>query len=238
MDLSRRGMAKLSAGVGLGLSTGAPLALLAGCAGRTAAGVQARAAAVRRSLPTPTIDGTVSLEDVLARRRSVRSFTGEPLTREQIGQLLWAGQGITHGPGYRTTPSAGALYPLELYAATRSSSLHYLPEGHRVEEWTPIQGWQGLVDATPSREPVAEAGVVFVIAGVIRRTAVKYGGRSREYLDLEAGHCAQNLLLQVVSLGLGAVTIGAYNEDRLARYFAMPSGHSPLYLIPVGVPAQ
>lgn len=237
MELSRRGMARLSAGLGLGLATGVSSAVLTGCAARTASGAGTRAAARVTALPPPRLEGSTSLEQALVRRASVRSFSAEPLTREQLAQLLWAAQGITHGPGYRTAPSAGALYPLEVYAATREVSLRYVPQGHRAEEWEPGQDWQALVDATPSQEAVSQAAVVFVIAGVVRRTAVKYGGRSRAYVDLEAGHCAQNLLLQAVSAGLGAVTIGAYNEDRLAAYFAMPAGETPLYMIPAGRPA-
>jgi SagB-type dehydrogenase family enzyme len=182
--------------------------------------------------------GSTSLEQALAQRRSVRAFSTEPLTREQLAQLLWAAQGVTHGPGYRTAPSAGALYPLELYAATRDVTLRYVPQGHRAQEWQPVRGWQVLVDATPSQDAVSQAAAVFVIAGVVRRTAVKYGGRSRQYVDLEAGHCAQNLLLQAVSQGLGAVTIGAYNAGRLVEYFAMPAGEEPLYMIPAGHPAR
>ena len=230
MNLSRRAMALLT----VGLSTGAVTA----CTARTAPGPggAARAAATRTDLPPPVLSGGVSLEQALARRRSVRSFDPEPLTLQQLGQLMWAAQGVTSGLGYRTAPSGGALYPLELYAATRDATLHYLPAGHRVERWEPVLGWADLVDATPSTEPVTQAPAVFVIGGVVRRTAIKYGGRSREYVDLEAGHCAQNLLLQAVSLGLGAVPIGAYNAGRVARYLALPTGESVLYLIPVGHP--
>jgi SagB-type dehydrogenase family enzyme len=237
MEISRRGVVRLSAGLALGLSTGMSSVVLGGCAARTAGEVRNRSTARVAALPPPRLDGATSLEQALSQRRSVRAFATEPLTRDQIAQLMWAAQGITHGAGYRTAPSGGALYPLELYAATRGTSLHYVPQGHRVQEWDPTQDWQALVDATPSKEAVSQAAVVFVIAGVVRRTAVKYGGRSRQYVDLEAGHCAQNLLLQAVSQGLGAVTIGAYNEDRLARYFAMAAGETPLYMIPAGHPA-
>jgi SagB-type dehydrogenase family enzyme len=178
----------------------------------------------------------VALEEAIARRRSVRSFTGAPLTREHLGQLFWAAQGVTHSAGLRTAPSAGALYPLELYAATAGEVMHYLPTGHRMEQWTPTQGWQALLDATPSAQAVSSAGTAFVLAADIGRTASKYGGRSPLYVHLEAGHAAQNLLLQAVGLGLGAVTIGAFNEGRLSRFLALPATQEPLYLISVGHP--
>ncbi len=227
MGPSRRGLVLIGAGV------------LSGCAVRAAPGPAgaARAAATRSALPAPEVTGTVALESALAQRHSVRAFSPDPLTREEIAQLMWAAQGVTHGPGYRTAPSGGALYPLELYAVTRTSTLHYLPDGHQVQEWRTVQGWQRLVDLTPSAEAVSSAPTVFVVAAAVRRTAAKYGGQSRRYVDLEAGHCAQNLLLQAVSLGLGAVTIGAFNSDRLARFLALPSWQEPIYLIPVGRPA-
>lgn len=172
----------------------------------------------------------------LARRRSIRSFGPEPLSWEEFGQLFWAAQGLTHGSGNRTAPSAGALYPLELYAVTRTTALHYVPVGHRVEQW-PAGTWSRLVASTPSGAAVSTAAAVFVVAGVQGRTRVKYGERAARYVLLEAGHCAQNLLLQAVCLGLGAVPIGAFDEDAVADYLALPTSESPVYLIPTGRPA-
>jgi SagB-type dehydrogenase family enzyme len=231
MDLSRRSLALLPAGLAAGLVTG--------CVARdvAASNVAARRTARTSRLPQPSTGGGTSLADALLRRRSVRAFTPDPLTRDELGQLMWAAQGVTHDINRRTAPSGGALYPLELYAATPDAVLHYLPDGHRVEEWRPAQGWQALVDATPSKDAVAGAPVVFVVAGAIRRTAAKYGGQSRSYVDLEVGHATQNLLLQAVALGLGAVTIGAFNEGRLARFLALPVQERALYLVPVGRPA-
>ena len=213
--------------------------LIAACTARTSSGPEsaARTAAVLATLPEPMTGGDIALEQALAQRRSVRSFTSRGLSRAQVGQLMWAAQGVTHGPGYRTAPSAGALYPLELYAITRTSVLHYRPDGHRAEEWAPVMGWQALLDATSSADAVATAPAAFVIAGVAGRTVAKYGTRSAQYVHLEAGHAAQNLLLQAIVLGLGAVTIGAFSEDRIARFLALPTSQTPLYLVPVGYPA-
>jgi SagB-type dehydrogenase family enzyme len=186
------------------------------------------------ALPEPRLSSDVSLEEALNRRRSVRAFGDEPLTIEHIGQLFWAAQGLTHQQGYRTAPSAGALYPLELYAATDAGLYHYQPDGHRAS-FRHVDGWRvALCQAALSQEAVCQAPAVFVVAAVHERTARKYGERAERYVRLEAGHVAQNLLLQAVALDLGAVPIGAFHDDQVQAALGLPADHEPLYLIPVG----
>lgn len=185
-------------------------------------------------LPNPDLEGEFSLEEVLADRRSVREYGEQELSLDEIGQLLWAAQGITSDRGYRTAPSAGALYPLEVYVATEQGLYHYSAQGHQVErrrlaEWRPA-----LCLAALSQDPVCLAPAVFVITSVRERTAQKYGERADRYVHLEAGHAAQNLLLQAVSLGLGAVPIGAFHDAEVKAALDLPADHEPLYLIAVG----
>lgn len=188
------------------------------------------------TLPAPRLEGEMSLEETLAARRSVREFTDEELTLEEISQLLWAAQGITAVWGGRTAPSAGALYPLEVYVATADGLHHYVPQGHKaiVESRADLHGelWQ----AGLSQDAIREAPAVFVITAVYRRTEKKYGGRAERYVKLEAGHAAQNLVLQAVALGLGGVPIGAFYDDQVQSALSLPSDHEPLYLIPIGHP--
>lgn len=189
------------------------------------------------ALPSPRTDGDVSLEDALARRRSVRELSGEQLSRAEIGQLLWAAQGLTDAQGRRTSPSAGALYPLELYAVTAEGVFHYLPTGHAIERTAAGDVRSRLRAAALDQAPVGEAALVVVIAAVPARTAAKYGPeRARRYVDLEAGHAAQNLLLEAVALDLAAVPIGAFDDDAVARVLNLPAGTEPRYLLPVGHP--
>ncbi len=188
------------------------------------------------ALPAPRLDGAMSLEQALLHRQSVREFTDRPLTLAQIGQLLWAAQGVTRSGGGRTAPSAGALYPLELYVAMPGRVLHYLPVGHRAQVWSE-QDLRARLGSAAGQRTVAKAPVVFVITAVQSRTAVKYGGRAGRYVDLEAGHAAQNLLLQAVTLGLGAVPVGAFDDRGVASALGLTAGETPRYLIPVGVPA-
>lgn len=187
-------------------------------------------------LPTPRQEGEVSLEAALASRRSVRSYSDRALTWEEISQLLWAAQGVTDPRGFRTAPSAGALYPLELYLVLPSGWYHYLPDAHRLEQLgdRDLRGllWQAGLE----QEALRDAPAVVVITGVIARTEERYASRAERYVTLEAGHAAQNLLLQAAALGLGAVPIGAFEDDQARAALELPASYSPLYLIPVGEP--
>jgi SagB-type dehydrogenase family enzyme len=188
-------------------------------------------------LPTPRLKGTLTLEEALAKRRSVREFTEEQLTLEELSQLLWAAQGVTHPAGFRTAPSAGALYPLEVYMVTHEATYHYEPQEHRLT--VQLQGdlRPALYAAALQQEPVLKAPAVFVITAVYERTERKYGKeRSPRYVHLEAGHAAQNLLLQAIALDLGAVPIGAFYDDKVSEALSLPTDQQPLYLIPVGHP--
>lgn len=193
------------------------------------------ASAEKIVLPAPARSGRMSLEEALARRRSVREFSAQPLTTQQLGQLLWAVQGVTHPDGYRTAPSAGALYPLEVYVATASGFFHYQPRRHELERRSERDLRHELCRAALEQESVREAPAVFLIAAVYARTAQKYGqARSPRYVHLEAGHAAQSLLLQAVAMGLGGVPVGAFDDARVQRTLSLPGDEQPLYLIPVG----
>jgi SagB-type dehydrogenase family enzyme len=188
-------------------------------------------------LPTPFMDRGHSLEQTLRDRRSVRDFTDEPLSMDEISQLLWAAQGITDPRGYRTAPSAGALYPIELYIVTAGGVFHYDPQDHSLTLVKDGDLREDLCKAALNQEAVSEAPVIFIFTAVYERVAVKYGSdRTPRYVHLEVGHAAQNVLLQAVSLDLGAVPIGAFYDDQVQSILDLPSDHEPLYLIPVGRP--
>jgi len=187
-------------------------------------------------LPTPAQRSGVSLEEALTRRRSIREFREEGVTSVEISQLLWAGQGITDPRGFRTTPSAGALYPLELYVATGEGVYHYSPQRDRLAVLSSEDMRLGLWEAGLEQDALREAPAIIVVAAVYARTEGKYGPRAERYVRLEAGHAAQNILLQAIALDLGAVPIGAFYDQKVQEVLALPSDHEPLYLIPVGHP--
>lgn len=189
------------------------------------------------ALPTPRAQGTLTLEETLARRRSVREFADTPLTLAELGQLLWAAQGITSSAGQRTAPSAGALYPLEVYAVTRDAAYHYEPDVHRLTVHAQGDLRRALYEVALRQDLISRAPTTIVIAAVYARTAIKYGDeRAPRYVALEAGHAAQNVLLQAVALDLGAVPIGAFEDEKVKQVLALPRDHQPLYLIPAGHP--
>ncbi len=195
--------------------------------------------AVEILLPEPR-GPKVTLQEVLQRRRSVRQYSADPLTLEELGLLLWACQGITDPRGFRTAPSAGALYPLEVYlVAGRVRELepgvyHYVPEGHSLRLVAKGDVRDELCRAALGQKWVAGGAVVVMIACEYQRTTARYGERGIRYVHMEAGHAAQNLLLQAVALGLGAVPVGAFDDQRTKEVVGLPEEQEVLYLIPVG----
>ena len=188
-------------------------------------------------LPAPERKGHMSLEEALAARRSVREFGPQSLTDRELSQLLWAVQGITGHDGLRTAPSAGALYPLEVWVAMASGLYHYDPHAHRLAQQLERDLRPDMCRAALMQDSILQAPAVFVIAAVYERTAQKYGEqRTPRYVYMEVGHAAQNLLLEAVALGLGGVPIGAFNDRELERVLSLPTDQKPLYLIPVGHP--
>lgn len=190
------------------------------------------------ALPSHQLSGHLSLEEALAQRRSVRGFASGPLTAFEIGQILWAAQGVTDAEGRRTAPSAGALYALEVYAATSEGTFRYLPAEHAIRREGSVDVRSALGAAAFDQSAVAEAPLVLAVTAVPERTRAKYGARAARYVHFEAGHAVQNVLLQAAALGLGAVPVGAFDDKRVSDVLALPDDESPLYLVPVGHPRQ
>ncbi|MEM2925454.1 MAG: SagB/ThcOx family dehydrogenase [Methanocellales archaeon] len=190
------------------------------------------------NLPPPRYDGPISLEAALLRRRSIRTYSGGDLKLEEISQLLWAAQGITSPLGFRTAPSAGALYPLELYLAAGDVEdidkgvYKYISKEHALIKIREGDVRIELASAAVNQRCVFEAAVDIVFTAVYERTTMKYGERGRRYVHLEAGHAAQNVYLQAVSLNLGAVVIGAFLDEEVKKILNIQE--EPLYIIPIG----
>lgn len=194
-------------------------------------------AAVSFDLPRPARRGEVSVEEALARRRSHRSFEERALDVEAIGQLLWAAQGIVTRTGFRTAPSAGALYPLEIYAVLPEGVYRYDPRRHRLARTVERDVREDLCRAALDQTSIAQAPLVLVFAAVHSRIAKEYGPtRGERYVHMEIGHAAQNVHLQAAALGLGSVPIGAFHDARMQLVLGLPREEKPLYLVPVGVP--
>jgi SagB-type dehydrogenase family enzyme len=186
------------------------------------------------------LESPTSLEEALLKRRSVRSYRENPLTLAEAGQLLWAAQGITGAGGLRTAPSAGALYPLEILLVAGEVEgilpgvYRYHPPDHTLTRIREGDLRKDLSAAALGQAAVEMAPAVLAITAVYGRTTGKYGERGIRYVHMEAGHCAENVQLQAVSLDLGTVTIGAFDDRRVGEVLGLDPEETPLYLIPVG----
>lgn len=198
-----------------------------------------RGPSVVEVLPPIADGGTTTLDEALRRRRSVRTFSPRPLTPAEIGRLLWSAQGITDpASGGRAAPSAGAIHPLEVVVVAPEGVFRYAPSGHALQRVASGDRRGKLALAALGQDAVRGAAVDIVIVGVIGKTAAKYGARAERYVLLEAGHAAQNVLLEAVALGLDAVPIGAFTDADVAQTVGLRADESPLYILAVGAPAR
>src|SRR3990167_1310363 len=191
-------------------------------------------------LPDPVYSSKISIEEALKRRRSAREYNNEPITLHQISQLLWAAQGITSPNGFRTAPSAGALYPLHVYLGSAnvkdlpSGIYRYLPTEHSLELLTTGDLRAPLAVAAFDQSSIKTAAAAIVIAAVYPRTTNKYGDRGSRFVAMEAGHASQNIYLQAVSLKLETVAVGGFDDVIVKKIMNLPSDQSPLYIMPIG----
>lgn len=191
-------------------------------------------------LPQPHSDGKRSVESALRQRRSVRTYSGAPLTMAEVSQLVWAAQGITHADGLRTAPSAGALYPLTAYLVvgnvhTLAKGIYeYQPQRHALVRVSEGDKRAELSAAALEQSWMQESAVVIVLSAMYERTTARYGERGIRYVHIEVGHAAQNIQLQAVSLNLGTVVVGAFDDRKVQRIMQMTTREVPLSLMPVG----
>jgi SagB-type dehydrogenase family enzyme len=185
-------------------------------------------------LPEPK-DVEMKLSSSIRRRRSVRSFKDKRLSQEQISNLLWATQGITEERfGFRSAPSAGATYPLEVFLITEDGLHRYLPQNHSLDEISKRDLRDQITAAALHQGFISQAPAVFVICAEYDRTTGRYGERGIRYVHIEVGHAAQNLHLMAVALGLGSVPVGAFHDQKVKKI--LKTDLTPLYIIPVGYP--
>jgi SagB-type dehydrogenase family enzyme len=189
----------------------------------------------------------MSVEEAIAKRRSVREYATDPITLAELSQLLWAAQGLTDAQNrLRAAPSAGALYPLELYVAVRERGVaglpagiyHYSPEDERITMVKDGDRSGELRAAALDQEAVGLAAVNIVTTAVMQRTRPKYGERGLQYVYQESGHAAENVFLQAVSLGLGAVVVGAFDEEKTRSVIGARPEERPIYIQSVGAPLR
>lgn len=193
-------------------------------------------------LPPPDLDGELSVEGAIQLRRSIRDFATKPLELADISQLLWSAQGVTSPEGYRAAPSAGALYPLEIFLVAgnvrdlSAGVYRYAPRRHELIPSATGDRRRQLAAAALNQSWMRNAPAAIVITGVVTRTAGKYGNRARRYVQMEVGHAAQNVYLQATAMGLATVLVGAFDDDQVVESLKLPEHHEPFCLMPVGWP--
>ena len=194
-------------------------------------------------LPDPMVDGDVSLERTIHQRRTIRSFESKALTLKQFSQLLWAAQGITETGGFkRAAPSAGALYPMDIYGVVGGDCIekldpavyHYEPTNHTISLVREGDARRDIAIASLSQMWMAYAPLTFVITAEFSRIMGKYGHRGVRYAMIEAGHIGQNIFLQSQAMGLEAGIVGAFEDEKVIEVMGIKKTHEPLLLMPVG----
>jgi SagB-type dehydrogenase family enzyme len=193
-------------------------------------------------LPPPVTKGGMPLAEALQIRRTVRHFATRPLGPEQLSQLLWEAYGVTDPQGHRTSPSAGATYPLDLYLVVGEWGVTNLPAGiyhYEIAAHALMPLVRGdfhplVARACLHQAWMAEAPVMVVITGEYRRCTARYGQRGIRYTHIEAGNVSQDLFLAAESLGLGAGIVGAFEDQALAQALKLPPTHEPLLVMPMG----
>ena len=194
-------------------------------------------------LPDPMLDGDVSVERTIHQRRTVRSFDGKALTLRQFSQLLWAAQGTTDKGGFkRAAASAGALYPMDIYAAVGGDCIerldpgvyHYEPTDHSIYLVKEGDVRRDIAIASLGQMWMAYAPTTLVVTAEYSRITVKYGQRGIRYAMMEAGHVGQNIFLQSEAMGLAAGIVGAFEDQKVIQILGIKETHEPLLLMPVG----
>ncbi len=200
-------------------------------------------------LPSPDVKGAVSVEEALANRRSHRSFQDRELSAEQLSQILWAAYGVTEPKpeypflrgGFRTAPSAGALYPFELYVlagkvkGVEPGVYRYIAQGHKITRTIDTDKRAELCEAALNQEMIREAPATLFYSAIFSRMTKKYGERGRErYVCMDLGHSAENVYLQAEALHLGTCAIGAFIDERVSAVLQLPEEEEPLYIMPIG----
>ena len=192
------------------------------------------------NLPVPDYDAKYDLNKALQHRRSVREFKDGRLTLAEVGQLLWAAQGVTTLGGFRTAPSAGALYPLETYLVAghvedlTPGIYRYDPRKHSLSKLADGDRRNELAAAALDQSWMSAASAMIAFSAIYERTTERYGERGVRYIHMEVGHAAENVSLEAVALNLGTVVVAAFSDMDVKKALGLPPAEHPLYLMPVG----
>jgi SagB-type dehydrogenase family enzyme len=187
----------------------------------------------------------MSVEEALHKRRSIRNFENTSLGLADASQLLWSAYGVTFvsasGREYKTAPSAGATFPLEIYLLAgkvdglAAGLYRYMPSNHSLKPMREGDLRLDVSTACLGQKMLADAPLTIVFSAVYKRTTDRYGKRGEErYVCMDLGHSAQNVYLQATAMGMGTCAVGAFNDEQLEKILQLPKDEKILYLMPVG----
>ena len=192
-------------------------------------------------LPSPVYQGEISVEQCLYSRRSHRQYSDKTTSLDKLSQLLWAAQGISDNQsGFRTSPSAGALFPFTVYLQVMdvhklSPGIYsYYPDGHFIKLIEPGNFKDDIANAALGQNWIKQANLIIFLAADFNITTAVYGSRGERYVWMEAGHIAQNIYLQSTSLNLGSVAVGAYRDQQINEILNLPENLTCVYIMVVG----
>lgn len=200
-------------------------------------------------LPKPfpeNINNRLNINEIFKKRHSVRVFQEKSIGLDQISYLLWASTGIQRivgNFGFRTAPSAGALYPIETYLQINNCQqlnrgiYHYNIQDHVLEQIKEGDYSALFAKAALDQKMVSLAPILFVWTSIFQRSKWKYQQRTYRYIYLDAGHIAAHLSLAAVELGLGSCQIAAFYDNEINNLLDIDGKEeSVLYLSVVGMP--
>ena len=205
-------------------------------------------AAEGASIALPYTQSASPLRTLLHARWSCRQYQQRLMPLETVAWLLEGAYGITRLTYYqsnqafcaRTVPSAGGLYPLEIYAAARHVTgiadglYHYNILHHRLEPLAAGALSQEIGAYLMAQYFLENANLVLFLSAVFARTLKKYGPRGYRYILLEAGHCAQNICLLATEQGLGTLCVGGFQDTKLNQALCL-DGRTEAVIYCVGI---
>jgi SagB-type dehydrogenase family enzyme len=203
-------------------------------------------------LPRPRAPLAIPLDEAMRRRATARHLTAVPVSVSMVATLLHSAYGISRDQrslgyprAFRSVPSAGAMYPLELYLYAapgmefESGLYHY----HPTHEHLRLLRRGDLSDAISGTlvQPhiVREASLMVFVTALFGRSTFKYGDRGYRFVLIEAGHVAQNLNLAATGLELGCINVGGFYDRKIDDFLDLDGlTHSTIYVVAVGKPGH
>lgn len=193
------------------------------------------------ALPQPSVNTDMTIMEAIESRRSIRSYSENSISLQQLSAVLHSAQGITSSRGYRAAPSAGATYPMTVYALVEGVTglepgiYRYLPEDNALEPVVLGSYLKQLEEASLGQQWVGNCPAALVIASDYSATTDVYGDRGVRYVHMEAGHISQNIYLTCTSMGMGTVAVGAFTDQQVSQLLELDDNIAPLYIMPLGL---